>query len=96
MKRYTYIKKQADELFRLNEKMEKLSDRYQSENTSQKQIQKINAEMNWLGMQIGQTEERIAFGLGLIQPEQVQKEWNPSGWHRYAGIEEELKRVEFS
>jgi len=95
MTKSEYIRKHAIELDKLHKKMKKYSARYQDPNTSQKQVQKINAEMNWLGMQIGQTEERIAFALGYLLPEEAQKTWEPSGWHVYPGIGEELSKLKF-
>jgi len=94
MKRHEYIKKHAIELDRLHKKMEKVSARRSHENTSVKMVQRLEAEMNWLGMQIGQTEERILFGLGRLMPEEAREEWRPSAWHRYDGIRAELERTE--
>lgn len=79
----------------MNKKMKKYSARYQDPNTSRKQVRKINAEMNWIGMHIGQTEERIAFALGYLLPENAQKSWEPSGWHEYPGIGDELAKTKF-
>lgn len=95
MKRHEYIKKQAAELDRLCKKREKMSARRSSDNTSVKMVQNLEAELNWLGMQIGQTEERILFALGRLTLEDVREEWRPSAWHRYDGIRFELEKLKF-
>ena len=95
MTKTEYIKKHAMELDKLHKKMKKYSARYQDTNTTQNQVKKLSVEMNWLGMQIGQTEERIAFALGYLLPENARKTWEPSGWHTYPGIQGELERLKF-
>lgn len=95
MTKSQYIRKHAIELDKLSKRMRKLSDRYRDPSTSKSQVEKLNAEMNWVGMHIGQTEERIAFALGYLLPEEAQEFWEPSGWHTYPGIRKELERVKF-
>lgn len=95
MKRHEYIKAQAMELSRLCKKREKLSERYTSGNCTYSAMQKLNAELNWIGMDINKTEERLSFALGYLLPENAIKEYNPSGFHRYEGIQKELERIKF-
>ena len=95
MKRHEYIRQQANELAKLCKKREAVSARRISGDLSPKQCQKLEAELNWLGMHIGQTEERLLFALGRLQPHEAREEWQPSAWHRYDGIRAELERIEF-
>ena len=46
-------------------------------------------------MDIERTKERLAFGLGLLLPEDAQKEYRPSSFHRYDGIGAELEKIRF-
>jgi hypothetical protein len=95
MKRHEYIKSQAMELNRLCIKREKLSQRYQSGQLTHSAMQKLNAELNWLGMDISKTEERLSFALGHLLPQHAIKEYNPSAFHKYEGIGKELERTKF-
>lgn len=95
MKRQDYIKKQASELKRLVDKQEKMNIRYCSGDLTHNAMQKLNADMNWTGMYISQTEERLAFALGLLLPENARVEYQPSGFHRYDGIRKELEKIKF-
>lgn len=95
MKRQDYIKNQAVELKKLFDKREKFSKRYTDGDLSHKQAQKMNAELNFLGMDISKTEERLAFALGLLRPENAQKEYRPSAFHVYSGIQAELEKIKF-
>lgn len=95
MKKYEYIKRHASELYRLCEKRKKISNRYTSGECTHKQMQKLNAELNWLGMEINKTEERILFALGRLLPEDAQSEYNPSPFHKYEGIRKELEKLKF-
>lgn len=94
MRKSEYIKKHANELHRLHMKRLKVSDRILKGDLSPKQFLKLDAELNWIGMQIGQTEERLAFALGYLLPHEAREEWHPSGWHSYKGIREELEKTE--
>jgi hypothetical protein len=95
MTRENYILHWAKELKKLIDKRTKLSERYQSQDTSHKQKQKLNAELNWQGMYIAQAEERLCFALGQLLPENAQSEYRPSPFHCYKGISEELKKTKF-
>lgn len=95
MKRHDYIKQHAVELKKQCDKRQRLSDRYTSGDLTHKATQKLNAELNWLGMEIQKTEERLAFALGRMLPEEATKEFNPSSFHRYEGIQGELERIKF-
>lgn len=95
MTREDYILNQARELKKLTSKMKKMSARYLDDNTSQKARQNLNADMNWCGMYIGQTEERLKYALGVLLPENAQETWEPSGWHSYKGIGDELSKTKF-
>lgn len=81
MKRQDYIKDQASILKRLVDKREKTSKRYLSDDMSHKQKQNLNAELNFLGMEISKTEERLAFALGFLIPDNAKKEYRPSAFH---------------
>lgn len=94
MKRADYIKQQAIILKRLCDQRDKKTRCRLMESTSKK-ANKIDVDLNWLGMQIDQTKERIAFGLGFLSPEDARKEYFPSEFHRYPGIKEELERLNF-
>lgn len=95
MTRAEYIKKHAVELVKLEKKMQRLSERYRDPNASRKQVQKLNVEMNWTGMEIAKTEERLAFALGYLIPENAQETYRPSEWHEYPGIRPELESTKF-
>jgi len=95
MKRQDYIKNQAVRLKQLIDKRDKLSDRYTSGDLTHKQTQRLSAEMNFLGMEIAQTEERLAFALGYLLPENAKEEYRLSGFHVYKGIRAELERTKF-
>lgn len=95
MTKQDYIKKQAANYKAACDKRRKMSDRYTSGNLTQKATQNLNAELNFLGMQIQQIEERIAFALGLLLPENAIKEYRPSQFQTYKGIEFELKNTKF-
>lgn len=62
---------------------------------NQRLKKKIDVDLNWLGMQIEQTKERIAFALSFLSPEDARKEYFPSEFHRYPGIREELEGLNF-
>ena len=94
MKRYEYIKKHATELSKLCVKRKKVSERYQSD-ISQKMKQNLNAELNFLGMHIEQSEERLSFALGKLLPENAISEYRPSQFQRYDGIRKELENTKF-
>jgi len=94
MKRHEYIKKQAIELNSLCSKREKLKQRYNSD-LSPKMAQNISAELNFLGMSIDQTEERLSFALGRLLPENARQEYRPSPFHTYKGIRFELEKTVF-
>lgn len=95
MKRQDYIKKQACELKKLVDRKEKMNARYCSGNLTPSAMQKLNADLNWNGMYISQTEERLAFALGLLLPENSITEYRPSPFHRYNGIRKELEKIKF-
>jgi len=95
MKRQDYIKKQASELKRLIDSQEKKNARYCSGNLTHSAMQKLNADMNWNGMHISQTEERLAFALGYLLPENARQEYQPSAFHKYDGIRKELENTKF-
>lgn len=46
-------------------------------------------------MDIERTKERLAFGLGLLLPEDARKEYRPSSFHWYDGIGAELDKTKF-
>lgn len=94
MKRHEYIKKHANELNKLCVKRSKISERC-LQGTTPKMAQKLNAELNFLGMEISKTEERLAYALGYLLPENATIEYNPSAFHRYKGIREELEKTKF-
>lgn len=95
MTRQEYIKKQAANYKVACDKRTRISDRYTSGNLTQSATQKLNAELNFLGMEIEQIEERIKFALGILLPEDARKEYRPSPYHTYKGIEFELKQTKF-
>lgn len=95
MKRQDYIKTQASNYKSACDKREKLKYRYSMDNLSQKSMQNLSAELNFLGMNICQIEERLAFALGLLLPENARKEYRPSPHHIYKGIQFELEKIKF-
>lgn len=94
MKRVDYIKQQASILKRLCDQRDKKRgcDLMQ---LSPKQAQRRSSDLNFLGMDIERTKERLAFGLGLLLPEDARKEYRPSSFHRYDGIGAELDKTKF-
>ena len=94
MKRVDYIKQQASILKRLCDQRDKKRgcDLMQ---LSPKQAQRRSSDLNFLGMDIERTKERLAFGLGLLLPEDARKEYRPSSFHRYDGIGAELEKIRF-
>lgn len=94
MKRADYIKQQAVILKRLCDQRDKKSGTDLMQ-LSPKKAQQHSADLNWLGMNIEQTKERIAFGLGLLLPENARKEYQLSAFHRYDGITNELSKIKF-
>lgn len=94
MKRANYIKQQATILKRLCDQRDRkrCCDLMQ---LSPKQAQKRSADLNFLGMDIERTKERLAFGLGLLLPENAREEYRPSSFHRYDGIGVELDKTDF-
>lgn len=95
MKRQDYIKQQAATYKSLCDKRDKLSKRCIEEDMTPKRRQSIGAELNFLGMKIGQTEERLMFALGAITPEQCRGRWQVSAFHVYDGIRNELEKINF-
>lgn len=93
MTREEYIKYHAIKLKKLADKRKRLSERFQV--ASYAQAQRLSAELNWVGMYIEQTEERIAFALGRLLPENATKEYRPSSFHTYPGIRGELEKTKF-
>lgn len=94
MKRADYIKQQAIILKRLSDQRDKKAGIDLME-LSPKKAQQHSVDLSWLGMNIEQTKERIAFGLGLLLPENARKEYQPSAFYRYKGIGEELSKLKF-
>lgn len=94
MKREDYIFAQAKALRTDMRKRRKQVEKLQSDVTLN-QRRKITADINWLSMEIGQTEERLKFALGCINLNDVRKEWHPSGFHTYPGIKNELEKIVF-
>lgn len=94
MKRADYVKLQASILKKLCDQRDKKTKCRLMESTSKK-AKKIDVDLNWLGMQIEQTKERIAFALSFLSPEDARKEYFPSEFHRYPGIREELEGLNF-
>lgn len=92
-KRDEYLKNQERELNKLKVKRQKLSDRYVHGDLTQKKTQSLNAELNWVGMYISQTEERINFCNKKITANEALSEYNPSGFHCYKGIRSELEKL---
>lgn len=92
MKRYEYIKKQATELFDLCKKRDKLHERTMQDLTP-KAAQKLSSELNWLGMHIDQTKERIGFAMGFLNIEDLRSEYRPSSFHKYDGIRKEMENL---
>ncbi len=95
MKRQDYIRQQAATYKSLCDKRDKLSKRCIEEDMTPKKRQSIGAELDFLGMNIGQTEERLKFALGAITPEQCRIQWQVSAFHVYDGIRCELERIKF-
>lgn len=95
MKRHDYIKSQAAVLKRLCDKRDKVSARYLKGELTQKMYQNLSAELNFTGMEIEKTKERIAFALGYLIPENAIEEYRPSEFHRYKGVREELEKLKF-
>lgn len=94
MKRQDYIKQHAVEYKRLCDRRDKLSDLDYTALTPRR-AQQVNADLNWLCMNIAMEEERLAFALGLLLPENARKEYRPSSFHRYDGIGNELSKTKF-
>lgn len=95
MKKQDYIKQQATIYKSLCDKRDKLARRCIEEDMTPKKRQSIIAELDFLGMNIGQTEERLMFALGAITPEQCRSRWKVSAFHVYDGIRGELENLNF-
>jgi len=95
MKKQDYIKQQATNYKSLVDQRDKKSLRYTSGNLTQKSTQKLNADLNFLGMEIAKTEERLSFALGLLIPERAREFYEPSPFHKYKGIRFELEQIKF-
>jgi hypothetical protein len=88
-----YIKFQANELFRLAKKRDKLSEDLFKGDLSAKAFDKKSADLNWTCMEIYKYQERIGYVLGYLKLDEVREYYEPSGFHRYKGIREELSKL---
>jgi len=95
MKRQDYIKQQGVNYKSLVDQREKKSLRYTSGELTHKATQKLNADLNFLGMEIAKTEERLSFALGFLTPEKAREYYEPSPFHKYKGIRFELEKIKF-
>lgn len=92
MKREEYIKSLATELYRMRKRRDNLSGKDLMEMTP-KAAQKHNADLNWLGMEMSKTEERIGFAMGFLTLDDLREYYEPSAWHKYEGVRKEMENL---
>lgn len=95
MTRSEYIKSVAQSYDRLCKKRDKLTKQSMSTDLSIKRSLAIDSELNWTCMYIAQDEIRLKFALGCIKVDDTEQSFNPSGFHRYPGIQKELQSLKF-
>lgn len=68
-------------------KQQKLSEKCHEswENSTPRRVQKLNADLNWQGMEVDKRLTDIArfYAKSSIVTGTEEKEYNPSGFHRY-------------
>lgn len=81
----------------LQKKFAKLSEKSQLPLTEMtpKRRDKLNADMNWNRMYYEQEKERLGYALGFLTLSQIQDYYEPSGFHKYKGVREELEKITF-
>lgn len=62
---------------------------------SEKRWSKLNADYSFLLMEIDKTKERIGYVLGYLTLFEMRDEYNPTGWHKYQGVKDEVKSLKF-
>lgn len=92
MKREDYIKAIAKNLADNRKKIDKLGEA-DLRNMSQAQIQKNQANLNWECMARSMNIERLRFALGDLKPEDCLDFYEPSSFHKYKGVREELLKL---
>ena len=94
MKRQDYVLEQAKIYKKLCDQRDKKS-AINLFDLTPKAAQKLSVDQNWRGMDIEKTKERMAFALGFLAPNECREYYEPSGWHKYKGIEQELEHLAF-
>lgn len=91
-----YILTQAKELKKLTEKRNKLNAKVNEHaSMTQKAFTKLCNDISWLSMEIDKTKERIGYVLGYLTLFELRKEYSPSGWQTYEGIDGEMRNLKF-
>ena len=63
------------------------------DSTIKAQIQKNQTNLNWECMARSMNIERLRFALGDLKPEDCLDYYEPSGFHKYKGVGEELSKL---
>lgn len=90
--REIYIKQIATALANNRKKIDRLGEKDMSQMTPNA-IDKHNVALNWECMHRSMNEERLRFALGDLKIEDCRDFYEPSGWHKYKGVAEELKKL---
>lgn len=96
MTKEDYILTQAKELKKMTEKRKKLNAKvHEHASMTQNAFTKLCNEISWISMEIDKTKERIGYVLGHLTLFELRKQYSPSGWQTYEGIEGELRNLKF-
>lgn len=93
--RAEYVKNIALSLNKDDKKKKKLSEKLGDNSLTQNAIGKMDADLNWLCMEIAKNEERIGYAMGFLNLGDLRETYEPSGWHEYKGIKEEMEKLKF-
>jgi hypothetical protein len=95
MKKEEYIKMIAKNLADNRKRIDKLGEA-NFQNMSDSQISKNQANLNWECMNRSMNEERLRFALGDLKLEDCRDYYEPSAFHKYKGVGEELSKLKLS
>jgi hypothetical protein len=83
-------------LLRLSKKIAKIHEQTSDyTQLSQKRMGNLTASLNWACMEYQQTEERIGYAMGFLKLEDLRDFYEPSSFHKYNGIKDEMKNLKF-
>lgn len=92
IKRENYIKSIASALAANRKRIDALHSKDTSRMT-RNAYEKHEASLNWEHMSKSMNEERLGFALGFLKLEELREFYEPSGWHKYKGVKDEMEKL---